>query len=102
MSKKDAEQALSDLDRYKDLIRDFGYPNEPALREIKAIISRLRGVGLLDSYYLEKIHKMDEYAEIGSSTRKWAKYPNGANQIRVIALGAANTARDLITEYLQN
>lgn len=101
MSKKNAEQALSDLDRYDVLIRDFGYPNDSALREIKTIIFRLRGAGLLDSYYLEKIHQMDEYAGIGFSTRRWAKYPNGASQVRVFAMGAANTARDLITEYLQ-
>lgn len=100
MSQKNAEQALSDLDRYEVLIRDFGYPNDTALREIKTIIFRLRDVGLLDSYFLEKIHMMDEYAAIGFSTRKWAKYPNGASQVRVIALGSANTARDLITEYL--
>jgi hypothetical protein len=96
MSTIDTKAALSDLARYEELVRGFGYPNDLALREVRSIIFRLRGIGLVDSYFLEKLHKMEQFAEIGFSTRKFAKYRNGAAQVQVMALGQAKTARALI------
>lgn len=96
MNKSDA---IASIERYIDLTQNFGYPNEQSLREVKQIIFRLRGGPLNDSYFFEKIHLMEEWATIGFSTRKFARYAGGASQVRVFALGAASTAKDLVIEH---
>lgn len=91
--------AIAAIERYIVLTEDFGYPNEQSLREIKQIVFRLRGGQLNDSYFFEKIHQMEEWATIGFSTRKFARYTGGVSQVRVFALGAASTAKDLVNEH---
>lgn len=91
-------EAIATIERYVELSENFGYPNEQSLREAKQIIFRLRGAPLNDSYFLEKLHLMEEWANIGFSSRKFERYQGGASQVRVFALGAASTAKDLVNE----
>jgi hypothetical protein len=53
---------------------------------------------LNDSYFKEKLTYLDEWADIGFSTRKFAKYSGGAQQVRVFALGDISTAKHLVEE----
>lgn len=90
------DEAITALERYETLSEDFGYPNDSSLREAKQIIWSLRGGPLTDSYFLEKLTCLEEWARIGFSTRKFAKYSGGAQQVRVFALGDISTARHLV------
>ena len=91
-------QALALIDRYQTLTEGFGYPNTQALQEVERIVFQLRSI-TADSYYLEKLGKMERHAGIGFSTRKFASYAGGSEQVRVSALGQSKTARDLIREH---
>lgn len=95
-------EALDKLARYEALSRDFGYANADSLREAKSIVWSLRTGGLQDAYFREKLASLDHWATIGFSVRKFAKYPGGAEQVRVFALGDASTARDLVEQHWQS
>ena len=94
-----ASEALDKIARYMALSRDFGYANADALREAKAIVWSLKTGGLQDAYFREKLASLEHWADVGFSVRKFARYPGGAEQVKVFSLGDASIVRDLIEQH---
>lgn len=93
------EEALQALDRYEDLSKDFGYPNQASLQAIRKIVLSLRSGPVRDSYFFEKLASLEHWADIGFSTRKFQKYRGGAEQVRVFALGDLSTAKWCVEQH---
>lgn len=92
------DQALAAIDRYEDLVRNFGYPDEEARAAVKSIVWSLERGPNQDPYFLEKVGGMENWAEIGLSTRKFERH-GGLENVRSFALSEAQTARSLVERH---
>lgn len=96
MTREDALAAFDELDK---LIGGFGYPDEAEHSRLKHVLFRLRHGGYDDSYFLEKLSKIENWADIGFSTRKFNRYSGGAADVRSFAYGDCHIARSLAREH---
>jgi hypothetical protein len=88
------------IQRLKELTRHFGGPYAEYHREFKQLLFKLNGCRIQDTYFLEQLSKLQRYAEIGFSTRRFEKITGGLSQLRVWTLGALQTVSDLADQKL--
>jgi hypothetical protein len=88
------------FERYDALVRNFGGPDEESLSEVRKIVWRLRQSADGDPYLLEKLGGMQEWAQIGFSTRKFEKF-RGVEQVRAFAMGEAQSAESVLLRALE-
>lgn len=91
--------ALKALERLEELIGHFGGPYTEDHREFNALLFSLRSGPLQDSYFREKLFDLEQQANTGFSTRKFAKVAGGVSQVKVWALGSLSTARSLVEDH---
>jgi hypothetical protein len=94
------DEALAAIDRLEQLARGFGAADIQSLNEVRRLVRQLAQTqfpGYL--YFHEKLHSIEDWASIGFSTRKHAKYAGGAEQFTIRAMGACSTARGLIEQH---
>ncbi len=93
------DQGLAAVVEIESLIKGFGSPNDQALRRLKSLVSSLRYSSRNDGYFREKLGSLEVWADIGFSTRKFAKYSGGADQVRSSALADCMMLKRLIREW---
>ncbi len=96
----DKAAALAVIKRLEQLTRQFGGPYTDYHLEFKQLIFKLNGCRIQDPYFREQLSKLQQYADTGFSTRKFEKVAGGVSQLRVWALGALQTAADLIDQQM--
>lgn len=94
----DKRAALQTLEQLEELTRQFGGPYTDYHREFKALLFKLNGGRVQDPYFREQLSKLQQYGDTGFSTRKFEKVTGGLTQLRVWALGAIQTATDLVNQ----
>jgi hypothetical protein len=88
------------IDRLEELTRHFGGPYADYHREFKQLLFKLNGCRTQAPYFREQLSKLQQYADIGFSTRKFEKVTGGLNQLRVWTLGTLQTVSDLADQQL--
>lgn len=93
-------EALAAMDRLEALSRRFGAADDESLGEVRRLVQSLSRADMPgQAYFHEKLHKIDDWADIGFSARKHLKYVGGAEQLTIWVMGACSTARGLIDQH---
>lgn len=95
MSKDEALKIVAEI---RELTQDFGYPNEQAKQKVARLVNCLRNDGQDDDYYRGKLSSVVEFSTVGFSTRKFKKYPGGAEQVMGFVIADIGIAEDIINE----
>ena len=98
MSVKDL---LANVDELEQLARSGGASDADALSRAKALIFSLRHSPVETYYPREKLGGLEEWFDILYSTRKFEKYPGGAQSIPVCILGDLQVLRRDLTRGLK-
>ena len=93
------DQAQAAIRRLEDLSKSFGCADTEASSEMSKLLRELWNFGPNDGYYREKIGSLEQWVDIGFSTRKHQKYSGGASQVTVWALGDIGTLESLVSEH---
>ena len=91
-------EALDRLRRIRELISEFGRPNEPAKDELLRITRELKAAGSDNQYFAEKLASLERLADVGFSARKHKSVAGAAAQVRVFALADLGTATSVAQE----
>lgn len=89
------DELQAQFDRYDAILQRFGGPDAESLAEVRRIVFALRHRAGGDPYVLEKLVGMQEWAEIGLSTRKSESY-GGVERVRVFAMCEAESAKSVM------
>ncbi len=91
-------EALARLRRLRELISEFGQPNEPARHELLRLTRELKAAGSDNQYFAEKIASIERLAAVGFSACRHTSVAGGASQVRVFALSDLGTATSVAQE----
>jgi hypothetical protein len=91
-------QGLKAVAEIESLIKGFGSPDSQARRCVKSLVSALRHSSN-DDYFTEKLGNLEEWANVGFSTKKFLKYSGGADQVRDFARADCTVLKRLIRKW---
>jgi hypothetical protein len=93
------EEAMSKIEKLRQLVDCFGGPYSAEHLEFKRILFSLRSGPVQDSYYREKLADLENQANTGFSVRKFQNRTGGLQQVKVWALGSLLVVESIVEQH---